>query len=161
MSTAQSELARTSAMFPRNDTRSTLHDVGRHRGDDDASGLNEEAILLVVLEQLIDARVDARLTQLADRLSAKVAAAIVDRLSSEGSGLGAGDDRLLTVSAAAKLLSLSRSTVYELIKGGELAAVRVGGARRITAEALAAFRTTLTDLPLPPTPPSGERAPVQ
>lgn len=39
--------------------------------------------------------------------------------------------RLITVRAAAKILSLSRSTLYNLMDRGELAYVRIGRARRI------------------------------
>lgn len=43
---------------------------------------------------------------------------------------------LMRVEAAAELLSVSRSLVYELINRGELPSVRIGGCRRIDAEAL-------------------------
>lgn len=39
--------------------------------------------------------------------------------------------RLITVCAAARMLSLSRSTLYNLMDRGELAYVRIGRARRI------------------------------
>jgi excisionase family DNA binding protein len=43
---------------------------------------------------------------------------------------------LLTVEAAAGLLSVSRSFVYQLITKGELPSVRIGGCRRVDAAAL-------------------------
>jgi excisionase family DNA binding protein len=49
------------------------------------------------------------------------------------------DPLLLTVPQVAKALSLSRSTVYDLIASGDLAAVKIGGARRIPAAAVQAL----------------------
>ncbi|GAA0509686.1 helix-turn-helix domain-containing protein [Saccharopolyspora thermophila] len=46
---------------------------------------------------------------------------------------------LLTVEQAAERLSLSRTTMFRLIKTGEIASVRIGKARRIPAEALDAY----------------------
>jgi len=43
---------------------------------------------------------------------------------------------LLTVEEAARRLGLGRTTVYGLIRDGELHSVRIGRARRIPAEAL-------------------------
>lgn len=42
-----------------------------------------------------------------------------------------GEDRLLTVSEVADVMRVSNMTVYRLIKGGELAALRVGKNYRI------------------------------
>jgi excisionase family DNA binding protein len=41
-----------------------------------------------------------------------------------------------TVSEAARLLSLSRSFLYEAIQAGKLQSFKVGGARRISAKQL-------------------------
>jgi excisionase family DNA binding protein len=43
---------------------------------------------------------------------------------------------LLTVADAARALSLSRTTIYELFASGELRSVRIGRARRIPVDAL-------------------------
>ena len=48
-----------------------------------------------------------------------------------GNGAGTGADRLLTVAEVADVLRVSNMTVYRLIKGGELAAIRVGKNYRI------------------------------
>ena len=53
------------------------------------------------------------------------------------------ESRLLTLSEAQELLSLSRSTVYALVRAGELEAVKVGRALRIPADAVAAFISRL------------------
>jgi excisionase family DNA binding protein len=51
-----------------------------------------------------------------------------------------GAGRLLyTPTEAAALLSISRSTIYELIARGELASVRIGASRRVAAAALADY----------------------
>lgn len=50
---------------------------------------------------------------------------------------------LITVEAAAELLSISRTRMYALIKTGEVTSVRVGRLRRIPAAALDAFTTQL------------------
>jgi excisionase family DNA binding protein len=42
---------------------------------------------------------------------------------------------------AARLLSISRTKVYELMASGELASVRIGRSRRIPAEELRRFVT--------------------
>jgi excisionase family DNA binding protein len=47
--------------------------------------------------------------------------------------------RLLTVSQAAKALSLGVSTVHELIRSGALVSVKIGAARRVPVEALDTF----------------------
>jgi excisionase family DNA binding protein len=43
---------------------------------------------------------------------------------------------LYTVERAAERLEIGRTTVYELIRAGELEAIKIGGARRIPAAAL-------------------------
>jgi excisionase family DNA binding protein len=50
---------------------------------------------------------------------------------------------LYCVSDAMRLLSLSRSVIYELLRSGELRSVRVRSARRIPASALAEFVAAL------------------
>ena len=125
----------------------------RSRIDDNAPEPDalDAAALLGILERLIDARIDARLAQPKQ--------GPVDR-ETEGSygpegDARSGDGRLLTVPAVAKALSLSRSTVYELIRRGDIAAVRVGGARRVRPEAVETFRSSLTDAPRRSPGPSG------
>jgi excisionase family DNA binding protein len=44
-----------------------------------------------------------------------------------------------TVEEAAKLLSISRSRLYELIHAGEIQSIKFGRSRRITAEQLRQF----------------------
>ena len=56
---------------------------------------------------------------------------------------------LLTVEAAAELLSLGRTTVYELVATGELASVKIGRSRRIPYEALRRFIARLSDVDRP------------
>ena len=50
---------------------------------------------------------------------------------------------LLTVEEAARRLSLGRTTVYALLKDGQITSVRIGRLRRIPAEALAAYTARL------------------
>lgn len=50
---------------------------------------------------------------------------------------------LITVEAAAELLSISRTRMYALIKAGEVISVRVGRLRRIPVGALDAFMARL------------------
>jgi excisionase family DNA binding protein len=50
---------------------------------------------------------------------------------------------LLTVEAAAERLSIGRSTMYALIKNGEITTVRVGHLRRVPADALTAYTARL------------------
>lgn len=46
---------------------------------------------------------------------------------------------LVRVEEAARILSLSRSTIYEMMDSGELPSVRWGAARRISVAALRAW----------------------
>jgi excisionase family DNA binding protein len=46
---------------------------------------------------------------------------------------------LVRVEEAARILSLSRSTIYEMLERGELPSVRYGAARRIPIAALRAW----------------------
>jgi len=50
-----------------------------------------------------------------------------------------GEPLLVRVEEAARILSLSRSTVYEMMDAGELPSVRRGTARRIPVAALRAW----------------------
>lgn len=50
---------------------------------------------------------------------------------------------LLSVEAAAEMLSVSRTRVYALIKAGEIVSVRVGRLRRVPASALTEFTARL------------------
>lgn len=52
-------------------------------------------------------------------------------MSSRGGGIGRDDDRLLTVAEVCQALRVSSMTVYRLIKGGELAAIRLGRSYRV------------------------------
>lgn len=46
---------------------------------------------------------------------------------------------LLTVTEAGRSLGISRSMVYELIAGGQLTSVKIGGARRVSFDSLVSF----------------------
>jgi excisionase family DNA binding protein len=50
---------------------------------------------------------------------------------------------LLTVETAAQRLSISRTTMYALLKDGQINSVRIGRLRRIPADALTAYITRL------------------
>jgi excisionase family DNA binding protein len=49
------------------------------------------------------------------------------------------DKLLLTPREAAQLLGISRSMLYELLRRGEIASVRIGRSRRVPRAALSAF----------------------
>lgn len=55
--------------------------------------------------------------------------------------MSAGGERMryLTVAEVAELMRLSRMTVYRLVHGGELPAVRVGRSFRVPQDALDAY----------------------
>jgi excisionase family DNA binding protein len=59
------------------------------------------------------------------------------------------DRLLLTPSEAARTLGIGRSTLYELLRGGVVPSVRIGGCRRIVAEDLHAVIVRLRDQPAP------------
>jgi len=107
--------------------------------------LPEQADLLGMLDRVVDARIEARLGAFAEHLGAVIARHVVAMLRSEDRVVTDGTQRLLTVPEAARLLSVSRSTVYELMKRGDLHAVKVGAARRIATDSLDAFRSSLKD----------------
>ncbi|HET7477076.1 MAG TPA: helix-turn-helix domain-containing protein [Dermatophilaceae bacterium] len=50
---------------------------------------------------------------------------------------------LYRVSEVAAFLSLSRTTVYELVRSGVLPSVRIGGSRRVRGEDLAGYVDSL------------------
>lgn len=52
---------------------------------------------------------------------------------------------LLTVPEAMSALRLSRATVYDLIRSGELGSVKVGRSRRIPAQAVQTFVARLVE----------------
>lgn len=52
---------------------------------------------------------------------------------------GPTDRLLLTVSEAASLLGIGRSTLYELVASGEVESVTIGRSRRVPTEALATY----------------------
>ena len=56
------------------------------------------------------------------------------------------DKLLLTPEEAAHTLSIGRSKVYELLRAGAIASVRIGASRRIPAEALRAYIGNLAGL---------------
>jgi excisionase family DNA binding protein len=53
------------------------------------------------------------------------------------------DFDLLTVKEAALRLSIGRTTMYALLKDGQIASVRIGRLRRIPAEELTAYTACL------------------
>ena len=53
---------------------------------------------------------------------------------------------LLKVEEAAQMLSLSRKTLYDLIRRGEMASLKIGGSRRIPLTALHAFIARLEEV---------------
>lgn len=53
---------------------------------------------------------------------------------------------LLTPEEAARTLSIGRSKVYELLRAGAIASIRIGASRRIPAEALRAYVGNLAGL---------------
>jgi excisionase family DNA binding protein len=53
---------------------------------------------------------------------------------------------LLKVEDAAQLLSLSRKTLYDLMRRGDLASLKIGGSRRIPITALHAFIARLEEV---------------
>lgn len=77
--------------------------------------LSEQGDLLGLLNRVIDARIDARLAAFEEHLGAAIARQVVDMLRSDDRMVAAGGRPLLTVPEAAKLLPVSRSTVYELM----------------------------------------------
>lgn len=52
---------------------------------------------------------------------------------------------LLTITQAASRLGVGRSKLYEIVRKGELASVRLGGARRIVAADLEDFVRALKE----------------
>jgi excisionase family DNA binding protein len=53
------------------------------------------------------------------------------------------EQRLFTVMQAAKVLSLGRSTVWQLVRSNRIESVKIGTARRIRREALDAYVASL------------------
>ena len=53
-------------------------------------------------------------------------------------------ERWLRISAVMQVTSLSRSTIYSLMEVGQLKSIKVGGARRIAASALAEFMASFS-----------------
>jgi excisionase family DNA binding protein len=60
-------------------------------------------------------------------------------LDEEQSAQTVTNSLLVSVVDAARILSLSRSTVYELMYSGKLPSVKIGGSRRIRVMDLEAF----------------------
>ena len=64
-----------------------------------------------------------------------------------GSASASGDQiRLVTIPAAAQLLGVSRSELYELLGEGALPTVRIGRSRRVAIADLEAFVQRCRDL---------------
>jgi excisionase family DNA binding protein len=61
---------------------------------------------------------------------------------------GQSDPLLIRVEEAARLLSLSRSMIYEMMNSGELPSVRCGAARRIPLAALRSWVEQQTKVPI-------------
>jgi excisionase family DNA binding protein len=51
--------------------------------------------------------------------------------------------RMLTVEQAAEVLSVGRTTMFALVKSGEIESVRIGYLRRIPADAIDAYVASL------------------
>ena len=64
----------------------------------------------------------------------------------ETMSVSGGHVRLVTIPAAAKLLGVSRSKLYELLGEGALPTVRIGRSRRIAITDLEAFVGRCRDL---------------
>ena len=54
------------------------------------------------------------------------------------STIASNTHRLLTVKQAAEVLSVSHTTVYKMLKSGELESVKIGAARRIKSDSVEA-----------------------
>jgi excisionase family DNA binding protein len=54
---------------------------------------------------------------------------------------------LLTVEEAARRLSIGRTTMYALVKDGQIKSVRIGRLRRIPTETLTAYTARLIAMP--------------
>lgn len=64
-------------------------------------------------------------------------------IGGSGDGLSAlADTQFLTVAEVAKVMRVSKMTVYRLVHSGELPAVRVGRSFRVRAEAVHAYLET-------------------
>jgi excisionase family DNA binding protein len=50
-----------------------------------------------------------------------------------------GDKLLLSVREAAEIIAVGRSTMYELLRAGEVESVRIGRCRRVPHSALVAY----------------------
>jgi excisionase family DNA binding protein len=59
------------------------------------------------------------------------------------------DKLLLTPEQAADVLSIGRTKLYELLATGELTSIRLGGSRRIPADAIRQFVADLRTAPAP------------
>jgi excisionase family DNA binding protein len=57
--------------------------------------------------------------------------------------MGSGERLLLRAEEVAQALGIGRTKVFELIRTGELRSVKLGGARRVSATALAAYLADL------------------
>ena len=66
-----------------------------------------------------------------------------DAAAPEHDADGTPDRLLLTVDEAARRLRIGRTLVYQLISSGELESVKVGRLRRVPAECLPEYVTTL------------------
>jgi excisionase family DNA binding protein len=64
---------------------------------------------------------------------------------------------MVTADEAAEILSLSRSTVYELMEAGRLPSVLIGRARRVSWAALETFVASLDPAPVGPLTSNADR----
>ncbi len=64
-------------------------------------------------------------------------------ISPETRANAATGQELLTVEEAARRLALGRTTVYALLKQGQITSVRIGRLRRIPVESLTAYTARL------------------
>lgn len=65
----------------------------------------------------------------------------------EASTLEATPRLLLTVPEAARRLSVGRTTLYTMLRGGELASIAVGQLRRIPIDSLESLLASLPEAP--------------
>lgn len=105
----------------------------------------DSALALALRELLADAIADSlRDPQVLEELRAVVR----EELEAREARTPAGDDRLMTVADAARYAGVQAATVREWLRGGKLAAVRVGRQWRLRRADLERY---LSDAPAPGT----------
>jgi excisionase family DNA binding protein len=55
------------------------------------------------------------------------------------------DRRLYRVEEVARIMQIGRSKVFDLMRSGELASVKIGGSRRVPAQAIDSYLDRLLD----------------